>query len=61
MPPPILLLPLVITAGLVALVLHGSRLRSGPAGMRLAAEVGLTTLTLCALLYGLLVALQRLW
>lgn len=60
MPPPIVLLPLVITASLIALVLHWPRLRSGPAGMRLAAKVGLTTLALVALLYGLLAASQRL-
>jgi hypothetical protein len=58
--PTLVLLPLVITAGVVAFVLLWPRVRSGPAGTRLAAEVGITTLALAALLYGLLVAAQRL-
>ena len=56
MPPTTALLPLLITAGLITLALHWRRVRSGPAGMRLAAEVGITTLVLFALLWGLLLA-----
>lgn len=59
MPTPALL-PLAITAGAVALILLWPRVRSGPTGARLAAEVFATTLVLSALLYGLLVAAQRL-
>jgi hypothetical protein len=60
MPPPLALLPLLITSGLIALLLRWRRVRSGPAGMPLAAEVGLMTLVLFALFCGLLVAAQHL-
>lgn len=50
----------MITAGLLAIMLLWPRVRTGPSGARLAAEVGITTLALFALLYGLLVAAQRL-
>ena len=60
MPPTLTLLTLLFTAGALALVLHWPRVRSGPTGMSLAAEVGITTLVLFALLSGLLVAAQHL-
>lgn len=53
-------LPLLLTTGVLALVLHWSRVRSGPSGMRLATEMGIATLALFALFFGLLVAAQRL-
>lgn len=49
-----------ITAGFVALVLLWPRVRSGPAGARLVAEVSITTLAIVALIFGLLVAAERL-
>jgi hypothetical protein len=58
--PTLSLLPLLLTAGILALVLLWPHVRSGPAGARLAAETTFTTLALFALLYGLLVVAQRL-
>jgi hypothetical protein len=58
--PVVALLPLLITAGVVALVLLWPRVRSGPGAPRLAAEVVVTTLALSALLIGLTWAAQRL-
>ena len=59
MPPTPALLLLAITAGVLTLVVHWPRMRSGTAGMRLAAEVGITMLVLFALLVGLFVAVER--
>jgi predicted flavoprotein YhiN len=59
MPPTLTLLTLLFSAGLVALGLLWPRVGSGTAGMRLAAEIGLTTLVLFALLYGPFVGVQR--
>lgn len=58
--PAITLLPLAITAGLIALVLLGPRVRSSPLGARLAVEMAASTLVLFALLYALMVAAQHL-
>lgn len=58
--PTLALLPLGITAGVVAFVLLWPRMRSGPAVPRLAAEMAITTLALSALLWGLLAVAQRL-
>ena len=60
MPSPLALLPLLITSGLIAFMLHWRRVRSGPTGMRLAAEIALMTLVLFVCFCGLLVAAQRL-
>ncbi len=60
MPSPLVLLSLLITSALIALVLHWRRVRSGPAGMRLAADIALVTLVLFVVLFGLLVAAQHL-
>ena len=46
--------------GLIALVLHWSRVCSGPSTPRLAVKMAMSTLALAALLYGLLAAAQRL-
>jgi hypothetical protein len=53
-------LPLLITAGLVALVLRWPRVRSGPSGARLFAAMIVTTFAFTVLAYGLLMAAQRL-
>jgi RsiW-degrading membrane proteinase PrsW (M82 family) len=58
--PMLALLPLVITSGLLALVLYWPRVHSGPSGVRLVADMVVSTLVLFALLSGLLVAAQRL-
>jgi hypothetical protein len=58
--PTISLLTLLITAGLVALVLLWPRVRTGPLGARLAAEMAIATLVLATLLCGLVMAAQRL-
>jgi hypothetical protein len=52
--PTLALIPLLLTASVVALVLLWRRVRSGLAGALLVAEVGGTTLALAVLLYGLI-------
>jgi hypothetical protein len=54
------LLPLLIPAGILALVLLWPRVRSGPPAPRLVVEVLLVTGGLAALLWGLMTAAQRL-
>jgi hypothetical protein len=58
--PTLVLLPLLITAGVLALVLLWPRVRSGPSVPRLVLEVLLVTGGLAALLWGLMAAAQRL-
>lgn len=58
--PTLALLPLLIAAGVLALVLLWPRVRSGPLGARLAVEVLFSTVALGALLFGLFIAVQRL-
>ena len=60
MPPVTALLSIVITADIAALILLWTRVRTGSTGARLVAEGGISTLALFALLYGLLMATQRL-
>lgn len=60
MPSALALLPCLITTGLVALILLWPRVHSGPSGARLAAEMIASTFVLFALVYGLLLAPQRL-
>jgi hypothetical protein len=60
MPSPVALLPLLITSALIAVLLRWRRVRSGPAGMSLAAEVALMTLGLFVLFCALLVVAQHL-
>ncbi|MFT4038129.1 MAG: hypothetical protein QM692_08130 [Thermomicrobiales bacterium] len=59
MPPALNVLPLLITAGFVALVLLWPRVRSRPSGARLLTEMIVTTFAFTALAYGLLMAAQR--
>jgi hypothetical protein len=60
MPPTIALRPLLITASVLAFVLLWPRVRTGPSGARLVADVFVSTGVLAALLYGLIMAGQRL-
>jgi hypothetical protein len=60
MPPTFTLIPLVITAGLLVLALLWPRVRTGPTGARLAAEMTSIALSLVALLSALLMAARRL-
>jgi hypothetical protein len=60
MPPTIALRPLLVTAGVLSLVPTWTRVHTGSSGARLAAEVFVSTVVLAALLYGLIMAGQRL-
>lgn len=60
MPPISSLIAIVITAGAVAIVLLWPHVRSGPRIARMAGEVFVTTLALCALAYCLLLLTQHL-
>lgn len=58
--PTLAVVPVACAAGIIALVLLWPRVRSGPGGARLVAEVLVAMLALAALMCALLVLSQRL-